>query len=117
MKKKSLFGKCEFLCFFIAIAEFILFLLWGLNMQPGDEMAYGLITIYAFIPLTSLILCSILAKNNLKAAVALTVIMALIEIFLPYIIYGTFEIAFSLALSLIPCVVGLGIGYLLNKRK
>lgn len=117
MKRKNLLRTAEFWCFFVAIAEFILFLLWGLNMQGGDEMGFTLITVYAAIPVTSLILCAILANKRLFAAVVLAILMVLIEIFLPFFIFGTFEIALCLMLSIIPCAAGLGFGYFLSKRK
>ncbi len=117
MKNKNLFKTAEFYCFLIAVAEFILFLIWGLNMQAGDEMGFALITIYAAIPATALILTSILASKNLKSALILAILMVLIEVFFPFIIFGTFEIALSLCLSAVPCAIGLGIGYLLRKRK
>ena len=117
MEKKKFFETSKFWCFFVAIAEFILFLVWGLNMRGGDEMGFTLLTVYTAIPITTLILCTILANKNLKAAVALAIMMVLIEIFFPFIIFGTFEIALSLALSVIPCTAGLGFGYFLSKRK
>ncbi len=117
MKNKTFFKTAEFWCFFTAIAEFFLFLIWGLNMHGGDEMGFALITVYAAIPITSLILCTVLANKNLKAAVILAILMVLIEIFFPFIIFGTFEIALSLALSVIPCAVGLGFGCFLSKRR
>ncbi len=115
MKKKNLFKTADFWCFFAAIAEFLLFLLWGLNMQPGDEMGFTLITVYAAIPITSFVLCTILANKNLIPAVILAILMVLIEIFFPFILFGTFEITLCLALSLIPCLAGLVIGYFFRK--
>ena len=117
MKNKKLFIRVDFWCFFAAIAEFLLFLIWGLNMHGGDEMGFALITVYAAIPLTSLILCAVLASKNIKSALILAILMVIIEIFFPFIIFGTFEIALSLALSVIPCAAGLGFGYFLSKRK
>lgn len=117
MEKKKILRMAEFWCFFAAIAEFLLFLIWGLNMQGGDEMGFTLITVYAAIPITSFILCAILAEKKSKAAVILSILMVLIEIFFPFIIFGTFEIGLSLALSAIPCAAGLGFGYFLSKRK
>ncbi len=117
MKNKKLLKSAGFWCFTIAIAEFLLFLIWGLNMQGGDEMGFSLITIYFAIPLTSLILCTVLAAKKTKACVALAVLIILIEIFLPFFIFGTFEIGLSLALSAIPCALGLIIGYFISKRK
>lgn len=117
MEKKSSFRKTAFWCFLVAIAEFLIFLLWGLNMDAVDAMAFALLTIYSSIPLTALILSAILAKKNLTAALGMTILMTLIEVFLPFIIYGTFEVALCLAISLIPCGIGILIGHLSNKKK
>lgn len=86
-------------------------------MQSGDEMGFALITIYAAIPITALILTAILAAKRSTGAIVLSLLMALIEVFLPFIIYGTFEIALSLGLSLIPCAIGGIIGYLISRKK
>lgn len=117
MEKKKLFKSAEFGCFIVAIAEFILFLLWGLNLPAGDEMGFSLITVYAVIPLTALILCTVLAAKKSKTSFAIALLMILIEIFLPFFIFGTFEIGLSLCLSAIPCAAGLAFGYFLSKRK
>ncbi|MBQ8764075.1 MAG: hypothetical protein IJZ07_08225 [Clostridia bacterium] len=116
MDKKKLFKSTGFWCFAVAIAEFLLFLIWGLNIQGGDEMGFSLITIYAAIPLTALILCTLLAAKKSKAAIALALLMILIEIFLPFFIFGTFEIGLSLCLSAIPCAAGLIFGYFISKK-
>ncbi len=117
MKKKKLFATAEFWCFFVAIAEFLAFLIWGLNMHAGDAMGYALITVYAAIPLTALILTAVLGAKRSKGVLILAFLMVLIEIFLPFFIYGTFEIALSIGLSAIPCAIGIIIGYLISKRK
>ena len=117
MEKKKIFKTAEFWCFLIAIAEFLLFLLWGTNLSAGDEMGFALITIYAAIPITAFILCTVATNKNIKSASMLAILMVIIEIFFPFIIFGTFEIGLSLVLSLIPCAAGLGFGYFLSKRK
>ncbi len=116
MEKKKFFKTAEFWCFFAAIAEFVLFLLWGLNMHSGDEMGFTLITVYAAIPITSLVLCAILAAKRIVPALILAIFMVLIEIFFPFIIFGTFEIELSLLLSVIPCIAGLFLGYFLSRK-
>lgn len=116
MEKKNLFKTSEFWCFFIAIAEFILFLIWGLNMNGGDEMGYTLITVYAAVPLTALILTVTLTAKKSKGTIILIILMVLIEIFLPFFIFSTFEIALSLGLSLIPCAIGGTVGYLISRK-
>ena len=117
MKKKSFFKTAEFWCFFIAVAEFLLFLLWGMNINAGDEMGFALITIYAAVPITAFILCTVVANKNIKVAAVLAILMVMIELFFPFIIFGTFETGLCLALSAIPCAAGLEFGYMLSKRK
>lgn len=117
MENKKLLKSAGFWCFAVAIAEFLLFLIWGLNMQGGDEMGFSLITVYSAIPVTSLILCTVLSAKKSKSSFILGLLMILIEIFLPFFIFGTFEIGLSLALSAIPCALGLIIGYFISKRK
>ncbi len=117
MEKKKFYKTSEFLCFFVAIAEFILFVIWGLNMHGGDEMGYSLIAFYGAVPITAFILCAILAAKKSKLSLLLALFIVLIEFFLPFIVFETFEFGLSLALSVIPCAAGLGFGYLLSKRK
>lgn len=114
---KNLFKSADFWCFFTAIAEFLAFLVWGLNMHEGDAMGFALITVYVAIPITSLILCAILANKSLKSALILAILMVLIEMFLPFFVYGTFEISLSIVLSAVPCATGIAIGYFFSKRK
>ncbi len=97
--------------------EFIAFLIWGLNIQAGDEMGYGLIVIYGIMPLTSLILCAVLAAKKSVFLIPLGLLKILSHIFLPFFIYGTFEIGLSLVLSAIPCLIGSIIGFVLHKVK
>ncbi|MBR3780011.1 MAG: hypothetical protein IKK63_02260 [Clostridia bacterium] len=117
MEKKKFYKTSEFWCFFITIAEFILFVVWGLNMHGGDEMGYSLIAFYGAVPITALILCAVLAAKKSKLALPLAAFIILIEFFLPFIVFETFEFELSLALAGIPCIAGLVFGYILSKRK
>ncbi len=117
MEKKKFYKKSEFWCFFVAIAEFILFVVWGLNMHGGDEMGYSLIAFYGAVPITAFVLCAVLTAKKSKLSLLLAVFLILIEFFLPFIVFETFEFELSLALSVIPCVAGLGFGHFLSKRK
>lgn len=100
----------------IVVAEFIGFLIWGLNLPAGDEMGYGLIVLYGIMPLTALILSATLAakKSVFLFPVALLVILS--SVFLPFFIFSTFEIAYSL-FTVIPCAVGAIIGFIINRIK
>ncbi len=117
MEKKKFFKTSEFWCFAIILAEFILFVVWGLNMHGGDEMGYSLIAFYGAVPITAFILCIILAAKKSKLSLLLALFIVLIEFFMPFIVFETFEFELSLALAAIPCAAGLGFGYMLSKRK
>ena len=98
-------------------AEFIGFLIWGLNMYPGDEMGFGLIVIYGAMPLTALVLSALLSAKKSSFFIPAAILAIFSHIFLPFFIYGTFEIGLSLCLSAIPFAVGTVIGLLINKAK
>lgn len=117
MEKKKIFKSSEFWCFSVVLAEFILFVAWGLNMHGGDEMGYSLIAFYGAVPITAFIVCAILAAKKSKLALLLALFIILIEFFLPFIVFETFEFELSLALAAIPCAAGLLFGYFLSKRK
>ena len=110
-------NKTGIISLLIIIAEFIGFLIWGLNMMPGDEMGYGLIVIYAIMPLTAFVLSLILALKKSVFIIPAAVLAILSHIFLPFLIYGTFEIGLSLCLSAIPFSAGAAIGYGIGRRK
>lgn len=114
MNKKHIAGIIPII---FAIAEFIGFLLWGLNMYPGDEMGYGLIVIYAAMPLTALILGAVLGFTPSLWIVPVFILKVLSHIFLPFLVYGTFEVALSFCLSAIPFALGGAIGWALAKLK
>ena len=110
-------NKAEIISLSVVIAEFIGFLLWGLNMHAGDEMGYGLIVIYGIMPLTALILSAILARKKSLFSIPVFILAVVSHVFLPFLVYGTFEIAISIFLSAVPYAVGTGIGLLINKIK
>lgn len=107
----------EIVSLIFVAAEFAAFLIWGLNIQAGDEMGYGLIVIYAIMPLTALILSAVLTAKNSVFLIPVVLLKILSHIFLPFLIYGTFEIGLSLVLSAVPCVIGLTIGSIINTIK
>lgn len=97
--------------------EFGAFLLWGLNMHEGDAMGYGLIVVYFIMPLTALILSAVLSTKKSIFLIPVGILKILSHIFLPFLVFGTFEITLSLALSAIPCLVGAITGFAINKFK
>lgn len=104
-------NKAGIISLLIIIVEFIGFLIWGLNMMPGDEMGFGLIVIYAIMPLTAFVLSLILALKKSVFIIPAAILAILSHIFLPFLVYGTFEIGLSLCLSAIPFAAGTAIGF------
>ena len=101
----------------VTVLEFAAFLVWGFNMNPGDEIAFGLITTYFIFPLTTLILAAYLVREKLVCVIPFTVIMFAAQNFLPFFVYGTFEIAIILCFTLIPAFIGTLIGIGIKKFK
>lgn len=98
----------------VILTEFIVFLVWGFNMGPGDEMGYGLIVIYGIMPLTAMILSAMLSAKNSPYFFPVALLAILSHIFLPFFVYGSFEIGLSLCLSAIPYTIGSLIGTITN---
>ena len=98
----------------VVILEFIGFLIWGYNIYPGDEMGYGLIVIYGIMPITALVLSVILTVKKSVFIIPTVILAILSHIFLPFLVYGTFEIGLSICLSAIPFAFGALIGTLIN---
>lgn len=110
-------NKAGIISILILIAEFVGFLIWGLNLSAGDEMGYGLIVIYGIMPLTALIISLVLAAKKSVFVFPVAILAIISHIFLPFFIYGTFEIGLSLCLSAIPCTVGGIIGFIIYRTK
>lgn len=110
-------NKSGIISILIIIAEFIGFLIWGLNLRAGDEMGFGLIVIYGIMPLSALILSAVLAAKKSIFVLPVAVLAILSHIFLPFCIFGTYEIALSICLSAIPSAVGALIGFAINRFK
>ena len=101
----------------ITALEFVIFLVWGLNMDGGDEMGFGLITTYFLFPVTTLILSTYLTNENIIYIIPFTVIMFAAQNFMPYFVFGSFEIVMILCFTLIPAFVGSTIGILIKRYK
>ena len=101
----------------IVISEFIGFLVWGFNIDPGDAMGYGLIVVYIILPLTALVLSLILTLKKSVFLLPMAALAILSHVFLPFFVYGTFEIALSICLSATPCAVGWLTGYIINQKR
>lgn len=101
----------------VTILEFIVFLVWGLNMSGGDEMGFSLITTYLLFPLTTLILSAYLGYKNPVMLIPFVLIMFAAQNFMPFIIYGTFEIGLISCFTFIPAFIGTGIGMIVKRIK
>ena len=101
----------------VTAIEFAAFLIWGFNMNPGDEMAFGLITTYFLFPVTTLILSAYLSYENIIYTLPFIAIMFAAQNFLPFFIYGTFEVVMILCFTLIPAFAGAVIGLVIKKIK
>lgn len=110
-------NKAGIISILILIAEFVGFLIWGLNLSAGDEMGYGLIVIYGIMPLTALVLSALLAAKKSVFVFPVAILAIISHIFLPFFIYGTFEIGLSLCLSAIPSAIGGIIGFIIYRTK
>lgn len=111
---KKLIKNAGFVSVAVTVAEFLIFLVWGLLLSGGDEMGYSLIALYIVFPLTSLISSAVLTSKKSAAIFLFAAVMLLAYIFLPFFIFGTFEFLFSFLATLIPCAIGALIGFVIN---
>ncbi len=102
----------------IVILEFIAFLILGFNMQPGDEMGYGLIVFYIAFPITGLILSILLAAKRTLFFFPVVILATLSPFVLSAVFFGwlgvdTFDLVMVI-ITLVPCAVGGLIGLIIN---
>ncbi len=114
-------NKIGFISLFIVILEFIAFLILGFNMQPGDEMGYGLIVFYIAFPITGLILSILLAEKRTLFFFPIAILTTLSPFVLSAIFFGwmgvdTFDLVIGI-ITLVPCAVGGIIGLIINCLK
>lgn len=98
----------------IAVIINIFILIWGLNINGGDEIGYSLIAFYALMPITSLVTCIIMSRNRFRGAIPVAVILSVAAFLIPYAVFSSFD-WISVFFGLIPCAIGLLIGYALKK--
>ncbi len=101
----------------VAVAEFLIALILGLNLRAGDEMGFFLIFVYFLFPLTALILSAALARKNPFHVLPFAIVMLASEFFLPYILTRSPEYLLPLTLIAVPCVIGTAIGALIKLKK
>lgn len=101
----------------VTALEFVVFLVWGLNMDGGDEMGFGLITTYFLFPVSTLILSAYLAHENVIYVIPFTAGMFAAQNFMPFFVFGSFEVVLILCFTLIPSFIGTLIGTGIKKFK
>lgn len=94
----------------ITAIEFIVFILWGLNMNSGDEMGFFLISTYFVFPLTALILSAVLSFTSPITVIPFIAVMLVAQLSMPFIITGSSELGLILCLTLIPSAIGAATG-------
>ncbi len=99
----------------ITAFEFVVFTVWGLSMNGGDEMGFCLITTYFLFPLTTLVLSAYIAHKSPVFLLAFVPLMFAAQNFMPYLIFGTFEIGLILCFTLIPSALGIAEGLIYQK--
>lgn len=112
MKYKSIFIPIA-----VTVIEFAAFLFWGLNLNGGDEMGFGLITTYFLFPLTTLILSAYISKNKPVFLIPFVLIMFAAQNFMPYFVFGSFEVGLIACFTFIPAFIGAIIGMIIKKYK
>ena len=101
--------------FAVTAIEFAVFLIWGFNMNPGNEMAFGLITTYFLFPVTTLILSAYLSYEKTIYLIPFSLIMFAAQNFMPFFVYGSFEILLILCFTMIPVLIGMLTGIAIKK--
>lgn len=86
-------------------------------MDGGDEMGFGLITTYFLFPVTTLILSAYLANENVVYVIPFAVIMFAAQNFMPFFVFGSFELLLILGFTLIPAFIGTLAGTGIKKLK
>ena len=98
----------------VTLFEFLIFVAWGKNMNPGDEMGFFLITTYLLFPLSTLILSAYLGRHSPITLVPFVIIMFAAQNFMPFLLTGTFEVGMIFLFTLFPTLIGAGIGFALK---
>ena len=91
----------------VTVLEFIVFLIWGNVMRPGDEMGFFLITTYFLFPLTTLILSVYLGIKSPVMLLPFIILMFAAQNFMPFLLTGTFEVGMIFILTFVPLLVSL----------
>lgn len=86
-------------------------------MHNGDAMGFGLITTYFMFPLTTAIFSAYISRNNPMLLIPFVLIMFAAQNFMPFIVYGSFEVSLIACFTFIPASIGAIIGMILRNSK
>lgn len=103
-----------FIALAVTVIEFIAFVIWGKNINPGDEMGFFLITTYFLLPVTTLVLSGYLGYKKPLFLTAFVPPMFLAQLFMPFIITDGAEFGITACLTFIPALIGAGVGMLIK---
>lgn len=82
---------------------------WGILLNPGDELFYSIFIQYLLLPF-SILICGILCvKKGSVLGWLSPALFAAVTITLPFIVFGTTNVAFA-AFALVPAVLSYIIG-------
>jgi len=99
-----------FIALAVTVAEFIAFVIWGKNINLGDEMGFFLITTYFLFPVTTLVLSGYLGYKDPLLLISFVPPMFLAQLFMPFIITNGMEFGMTACLTFIPALIGAVIG-------
>ncbi len=85
-------------------------------MNRGDEMGFSVLNFYIIMPLVSFITALIVGIKDAYMKWVYPVVFGVYGLFIPVLIFNSFDFI-ALFFSFIPALAGVGIGWLINKKK
>lgn len=108
--------RTSIIVFGVSFLVFMVIALWGkFFLSDGDEMGFVVLNFYIIMPVLSLIIGFILGFKDLPYKLLYPIVFGLLGIIIPAFIFKGSWDWISLLFSLVPALVGLGIGSLVNK--
>ena len=111
MDKKRL----EKLAYITSAVVFIAVGVWGQLLSPGDEIGYVVFGLSVLLPVVSFIMSFLLAKVGSTTKYVYPVVFGILGIIIPYIVFNNLDLI-AVVYSLVPSLLGLGLGRLIGNR-
>ncbi|NLY81550.1 MAG: hypothetical protein GX078_02055 [Clostridiales bacterium] len=110
--------KVSIISYGVSLIIFLIIAIWGkFFLKGGDEMGYALMNFYLIMPLVSLVFGIILGSKDAYLKWAYPIVFGILGIIIPsFIFIGSLD-WISVFFSLIPALLGLAIGILINKSR